>query len=107
MTMASVDDESGGNGEGHQGEVVEAVAEGVHGGEGCRSGIGARATLGIIVAERFLRNRNITMTTRPMVRKSSNSTSETECLDGRGEVRKRGDVDALGKIAFRVAGEVP
>src|SRR5882762_7914053 len=33
-----VDDESGGNGEGHQGEVVEAVAEGVHGGEGADEG---------------------------------------------------------------------
>ena len=29
-----IHDEAGGDGEGHQGEVVEAVAEGVHGGEG-------------------------------------------------------------------------
>jgi len=30
------------------------------------------------------------MTTRPIVRKSSNSTSETDALDGCGEVGERG-----------------
>jgi len=53
MTMAVVDDESVEMVRAIRERFVEAVAEGVHGGEGADEESWGRATLGIIVAERL------------------------------------------------------
>src|SRR5882757_7655729 len=96
-----VDDESGGNGEGHQGEVVEAVAEGVHGGEGADEGEGHGDAGDDGRGEASKEEEH---------HHDDEADGEEEfeidlgdgSLNGRGEVGERGDFDAFGEIAFEL-----
>ncbi len=72
-----IHNETCGDGQRHHREVVQAVAREVHDSKVPTSESGT-AMLGIIVAERLRRNRKMTITTSPMVSRSSNSTSFTE-----------------------------
>ena len=72
-----VDDEAGGDGQGHEREVIEAVAERYITPNVPTSESGT-ATLGMMVAWRLRKNRKMTRTTRTTVSISSNSTSLME-----------------------------
>ena len=69
-----VDDEADGKNQRHHRQVVQAVVQQVHDGEGADDGEGQRQA-GITVAETLRRNRKITITTRPSVSSMVNCTS--------------------------------
>ena len=69
--------EAGGNGQGHQAQVIQAVTEQVHHAKRAHQRQRHR-NAGITVAARLRRNRKMTITTRATVSINSNSTSATE-----------------------------
>ena len=88
-----VDHEAGGNGQRHQGQVVEAVATQLDYAEVVMSESGT-ATPGMMVARNVRRNRYITATTRMMVRTESELHVVDRGAHGFSSVGKNGDVDA-------------
>ena len=73
-----VDDEADRDGQRHQRQVVEAVAERATSARSAPSSASGTVTLGITVAHKLRRNTKITITTSAMVSSSVNCTSLTE-----------------------------
>ena len=90
-----VDDEAGGDGQRHQDEVVQAVAQQVHHRRRCRSATAARQARD----ERgrtLRRNRKITNTTSPTASTAPTPRRWTEARIAGGPVREHGDLEPAG-----------